>query len=138
VLPPFPTVALAVRRGRGLAAALDELSADPSTARGLVVPVLAACAELGGPAAPPLERVAATLYARAGEHAERRANSAQARLSARVLTTVPFGVVGLLALTEPSVRDALATPPGLACLALGGGLNVLGWWWMRTIIRSAT
>jgi Flp pilus assembly protein TadB len=137
VLSPFPGVAHAVRRGRGLAAALDELAVDPATARGLVVPVLAACAELGGPAAQPLERVAATLHARAAEHAERHVNSAQARLSARVLTTVPFGVVGLLALTEPSVRGALATPAGMVCLVLGAGLNLAGWWWMRSIIASA-
>ena len=66
--------------------------------------MLATCAELGGTAPSALERVAAVLVARATEHDERRTASAQAALSARVLTLVPLGVVALLALTEPSIR----------------------------------
>ena len=96
----FDPAVRALRRGRGLADALNQTdgAADPASAFGLVLPVLSACAELGGPAAMPLERAAATLHARAAERAERRTSSAQARLSARVLTTVPVGVLALLAL----------------------------------------
>ena len=135
---PFPHVDLALRRGRSLAAALGSSPVDPSTPAGLVLPVVLACADVGGAAAPPLQRVAATLHARAAERAERATNSAQARLSARVLTIVPFGVLALLAATEPSVRDALVAPPGTMCLALGATLNVAGWCWMRSIIGRAT
>ncbi len=101
------------------------------------MPVLAACAELGGPAAMPLERVAATLHARSTERAERRTNSAQARLSAKVLSTVPVGVLALLALAEPAVRSTLVTPVGAACVVGGGLFNLAGWYWMRHLVGGA-
>jgi tight adherence protein B len=126
----------ALSRGRGLAAALSEIDhrTAPASPVGLVVPVFTACAELGGPAAMPLERVAATLHARSAERAERHSNSAQARLSARVLTTVPVGVLALMALAEPTVRSALSSGLGLVCVIAGGALNMAGWYWMRCLI----
>jgi tight adherence protein B len=135
----FQPVVRAITRGRGLADALGELTdTDPAASVGLAVPVLAACAELGGPAAMPLERVAAALHGRSAERAERQANSAQARLSARVLTTLPVGVLALLALAEPAVRASLTTSLGVVCLLVGGALNVAGWYWMRRLIGGAT
>jgi len=135
--PVVPTVAHAVRHGRGLAEALDGEPGDPATASGLAVAVLRSCARMGGPAAAPVERVADTLAARAAERAERHAASAQARLSARVLTFVPFAVLALLAVGDRSVRAALTSPGGVVCVAIGGGLNLLGWWWMRRLIGRA-
>ena len=131
---PFPGVGLALARGRRLAEALDPGPDGPGSAVGLLAPVLVAAAELGGPAASALDRVADTLLARAAERAERRTSSAQARLSARVLTMMPFGVLGVLVLTEPAIRDVVATPAGTACVVAGCALNGLGWWWMRTLI----
>jgi tight adherence protein B len=129
----------AVSRGRTLADALGDLADDgPASATGLVAPVLVACAELGGPAALPLERVAATLHARSAEHAERRANSAQARLSARVLTTVPLGTLALLAVAEPTVRASLTSELGVVCVGLGGVLNLAGWFWMRRLVGGSS
>jgi tight adherence protein B len=135
----FSPAVHALRRGRSFADALAEIdqSADPASAVGLVIPVLSACAELGGPAAMPLERVATTLHARSAERAERRTSSAQARLSARVLTTVPMGVLALLALAEPAVRSSLTSPAGIACVVVGATGNVAGWWWMRHLIGGA-
>lgn len=132
--PILSPVTHAVQRGRTLGAALEELPADPATARGLLVPVLSASARLGGPTASAVDRVAVTLHARSAERAERRAASAQARLSALVLTVMPFAVLAFLAATEPSVRAALHSPLGLSCLVAGGALNVAGWWWMRRLI----
>lgn len=132
--PVLPDVAHAVRRGRGVAAALEETSVDPGAPRGLVVPVLIAIARLGGPAASPIDRVAATLRARHAERADRQTASAQARLSARVLAVVPFAVLGFLLATEASVRQAVASPVGLACAGVGALLGVAGWWWMRALI----
>ncbi|MET0460527.1 MAG: type II secretion system F family protein [Ilumatobacteraceae bacterium] len=133
-LRPFPGVSHALARGRNLASALDPVSDGPATPVGLLAPIMIAAAELGGPAAPPLERVADTLLARAAEREERHAASAQARLSARVLTTMPFGVLALLAVAEPSIRHVLVTPAGLTCLVAGSALNLLGWWWARHLI----
>ena len=120
---------------------LDALAAeqlDPSTPAGVVGPVIRACADVGGSPAVPLERVGDMLLARAAERDERRAGTAQARLSARVLTAVPLGVAAFLAVSEPAIRAVLSTPAGGACLVAGVVLNVLGRWWMSALIRSSS
>ena len=135
---PFPDLVHAIQRGRPLGDAFRQVPDGPATAVGLAAPVLATCAELGGPAAGSIERVAAVLLGRASERAERHAASAQARLSARVLTIVPLAVLVLLTLTEPSIRQTLGTPAGIACVVVGGALDLLGWWWMHRMIGAAT
>ena len=135
---PFPDVVHAVRRGRAIGDAFRAVAADPSTPVGLAAPVLATCADLGGPSAHPIEGVADVLVARADERAERATASAQARLSARVLSIVPFAVAVFLAVTEPSVRAALTTPAGLAMVVLGMALNAAGWLWMAAMVRAAS
>ncbi|HEU4841967.1 MAG TPA: type II secretion system F family protein [Ilumatobacteraceae bacterium] len=135
---PFPDVAHAIRRGQPLAEALRAAPHDPTTGAGLAAPVLATCAELGGPAAGAVERIVTVLQARDAARQERRAASAQARLSAQVLTAVPIGVVALLVVTEPSIRTTLTTPAGAACLAVGGALDLAGWAWMRRMIGDAS
>lgn len=131
---PFPGAGLALARGRRLAEALDANPDDAAGAVALLAPVMVAAAELGGPAAGALDRVADTLLARAAEREERRTSSAQARLSAQVLTTLPFGVLAVLVVSEPSIRETLTTPAGMACVVVGSALNGLGWWWMRHVI----
>lgn len=135
--PSIDPILAAVRRGRSLVEALataDARVVDPASATGLALTVVRSCADLGGPAAVPLERVAATLRTRAAIADEQVAHSAQAQLSARVLTLVPIALLGLLVLTEPNVRGALATPPGYLAVILGAILNLVGWWWMQRII----
>jgi tight adherence protein B len=123
-----------VRRGESLVDALDHDSVDPVSAAGLALTVLRSCARFGGPAAAPLERAAVTLRARAAVAAEQQAQSAQARLSARVLTFVPVALLVLLAATDQKVRSAITTPAGVAVVSLGGLLNATGALWMRRII----
>lgn len=131
--PIIDPMAAQVTRGQSLSHAIRD-ACDPSSASGLALTVVRSCAELGGPAAVPLERVAATLRARDAIRQEQRAQSAQAHMSARVLTFVPIGMLVLLATTDPNVRDAVGTPAGLAAVTLGVNLNVCGWWWMQRII----
>ena len=111
-------VAPVVRRGQPRRVARRRPRRRPASTRraraGLAFTVLRSCARFGGPAAAPLERAAATLRARDAVAAEQLAQSAQARLSARVLTLVPVALLALLAITDPKVRAAVATPAGLA------------------------
>ena len=132
--PLVAPVVQQVRRGESLVGALDAAGVDPASAVGLAFTVLRSCARFGGPAAAPLERAAATLRARDAVAAEQRAHSAQARLSARVLTLVPIALLILLAITDGNVRAAVATPAGATVVALGGVLNAAGALWMRRII----
>lgn len=139
---PGPRAALApasdgLRRGLSMSAALARVVVDPSHPEAAVVAVLRACTEIGGPAAPALERVATVLHGRADAAAERWSHSAQARLSARVLTVLPAGVGALLVAAEPSIRTAAVSPAGIACIAGGATLNAGGWCWMRHLIASA-
>jgi Flp pilus assembly protein TadB len=131
---PFADVAHAVRRGRPLAAAVRDEPGGPGTAVGLAGPVVAVCADVGGATTVALERVTTTLLARAAERDERRTASAQAALSARVLTLLPLGVLGLLVVAEPSIRSTLVSPLGASCVVAGVTLEVAGWWWMRRLI----
>jgi Flp pilus assembly protein TadB len=126
---------LALDRGAGAATAI--LAARHRSA-GLdaAVAVIAACATLGGPAAEPLDRVAATMRRRVADAADRHAQSAQARLSALTLTVLPGVVLAVLAITSAAVRSSLGTTAGSLSVGLGAGLNLVGWWWMRTIIGT--
>ena len=125
-------VVLAIRRGSRLGDALAGPS--PSPHLDLAVTVLRACAVNGGPPAEPLDRAAATLRGRAADAAERQTQSAQARLSAIVMTVLPVGMLALLLVTSSTTRTATMTPAGATLVALGGALNFVGWRWMRSII----
>ena len=126
------SIRLALRRGLSL----SDACAVPAASRHLdaALTVLQACATHGGPAAEPLSRAAAVLRGRAADVAERRTHSAQARLSAVVMTAVPMCMLALLVLTSGSVRHVVASPLGVGIVLLGAGLNLLGWRWMRHLI----
>lgn len=110
---------------------------DTSPHMALAVTVLAAVVEHGGPAAEPLDRAASVLRGRAAEHAERQVQSAQARLSAQVLSLLPGAMLALLVVTSASVRDVVVSPAGVALVGAGVCLDVAGWRWMRAIITRA-
>ena len=95
--------------------------------------VIAATASLGGAAAAPLDRFAVTMRQRASDDLERVAQSAQAKMSAKVLTSVPLAVLALLLVTDADVRGVIASAAGGSVVALGLGLNTLGALWMRRI-----
>ena len=70
--------------------------------------------------------------------AEVRSQSAQARLSALVIGLLPLAFLTWAALTDRrTVLFLVGAPAGWACLALGGGLEVIGALWMRRILRGA-
>lgn len=127
-------VVLTLDRGSRLADALA--GPTPSPHLDLAVTVLRACAINGGPPAEPLDRAAATLRGRAADAAERQTQSAQARLSAVVMTILPTAMLALLFATSSTTRTAAMTPIGSVAIALGAALNIGGWRWMRRIIAG--
>lgn len=135
--PVIDGVVLALDRGARLTDALAVRST--SAHLDLAVTVLRACAVNGGPAAEPLDRAASTLRGRATDAAERQTQSAQARMSAVVMTVLPVAMLALLLATSSSTRQAALTSAGLLTIGLGGILNLVGWRWMRRIVaRVAT
>jgi tight adherence protein B len=138
-VPPDDTrvrpVITALEHGLPLRAALAQV--DPAADLDVVTTVLDACAASGGSAAEPLDRAAAALRGRAAEAAERRTHSAQARLSALVMTVIPIAMLVVLLVTAASVRDVVRSPLGGLVVTIGGALNLAGWRWMRRQIERA-
>ena len=122
VAPVTAPVMARLSRGQSLSAALRATSAGSAGAIGLALTVLRSCAELGGPAASPLERVAATLRGRNAIREEQLAQSAQARMSARVHDDgAGRDACAAGRQPTPNVRSAIGTPPGFAAVSVGCG-----------------
>ncbi|MEZ5250945.1 MAG: hypothetical protein R2713_17555 [Ilumatobacteraceae bacterium] len=84
-----------------------------------------------------LERTSVVVRERRAWRAERLAQAAQARASARVLTLLPLAFAGWSVLSSPSVRAAYTTSGVVVVLSLIGViLNAIGWWWMRRVIGA--
>jgi tight adherence protein B len=108
---------------------------DPDEA--VALQVLSTASKLGGATASAVQAGASILRERRGARDEARAHSAQARLSARVLTLVPLAFAAWSFAASASFRSALATPAGMLAVLAGLGCNLVGWWWMRRIVRGA-
>ncbi len=130
----FEVVAEQLTTGSSLTQALAVVEPHHADAA-LAVQALSATAHLGGPIAATLDEAAAVLRERAATRAERWAQSAQARLSARVLTIVPLGFAGWSAVAGERTRAVYLTSlAGATCASAGLVLNVVGWQWMKKII----
>lgn len=110
-------------------------TSDPDEA--VVLHALTAAHALGGPVAATLDAASALLRERAVIRSEAQAYSAQARLSARVLTGVPLAFAAWSAVSSRTFRAAVLSPIGVASAVLGAVCNLLGWWWMRRIVAKA-
>lgn len=86
-----------------------------------------------------MDRAALIVRERAAWRHERHSQAAQARLSARLLTLLPLAFAAWSTATSARVREAeLHQPVVLVCLVLGGVLNLIGWWWMRHLVRGGS
>ena len=131
---PLHAVADRLTSGRSLAEALSSITPHDADLA-LTMQALSASTYLGGPVAATLDGAAAVVRERAAARAERRAHSAQARLSARVLTTVPLGFALWSAISSQRTRDVYtSTVAGGICVACGVALNLAGWRWMKRIV----
>jgi tight adherence protein B len=132
-------VATRAEMGMPLASSLEQLVAeDPLPEVRLVAAALGLAAEAGGRAADAVEAVATTLREGRAASMEVAAQSAQARLSALVISLLPVAfTVWCLATDDRAATFLLATGPGWVCLL--GGLTLLGAgaWWMSRIVGSA-
>jgi tight adherence protein B len=145
-LDQHPAVLTALRtalhRGAAAGDALARVATHPTAPLDatdvLVVQALRAAHAAGGSRVDALERAADVLRERRAWRHERRAQSAQARLSARVLTLLPVVFAAWGIATDGRLRAAYAMSPlpGV-CTVCGLLLDVAGWWWMRRLVRGA-
>ena len=95
-------------------------------------------AALGGPVALTLQHGSLVLRDRHAARAEALAHSAQARLSATVLTVLPIAFTVVAFATSDSFRGAAVSQVGTVAIALGLGLNLAGRWWMARLVRRGS
>ncbi len=82
-----------------------------------------------------LEQAASILREENRQQQELLAATAQARLSARILTLLPYIVLTLLLVVSATSRHAVLLAPSLFVLLIGVLLNRIGWQWIRQMIK---
>ena len=132
--PIVAPIGLALDRGDSVAGATRRVASDDASVD-LALGVVRACADLGGPAAQPLDRAASTLRARAADLAERQVAQRPGPPVGDGAHPAPGRRPGPAPGNEPgrAGRGARRHPASL-CLGAGAALNASGWWWMRRII----
>jgi tight adherence protein B len=132
-------VATSAERGTPLVDALDAWHERcPRSGVRLAVAALCLGAETGGAQARAVDGVAATLRERQGVEGEIRALTSQTRASMLVIAAAPVAFCAFASATDPRTSTFLfRTPTGLACLAAGISLDVMGGVWMRRMCRVA-
>ncbi len=138
--PDMTRVETRIRLGASLVQALGAWAKERAVAGvDASAGALAMCSSVGGRSADALDGLATSLRDRIGVAAEARAVSSQARMSAVVVGGAPVAYIGWSALVDPHALHVLAgTAFGRVCLVLGLGLEGLGAWWMRSIVRSGS
>jgi tight adherence protein B len=92
--------------------------------------------EVGGNLAEVLDTVAETIRDRAQVHRQVKALSAEGRLSAVILISLPFGLAGLIAVVSPEyLADLTGTTLGRIMIGVALVLIGIGAVWIRRIVR---
>jgi tight adherence protein B len=92
--------------------------------------------ESGGNLAEILGNISQIIRARLKLAAQVRVLSAEGRMSAWILSLLPFGVLGMMLVSSPQYVSMLWTDPsGVRMLWYGIGMLAVGVLWLRTIIR---
>ena len=99
---------------------------------------LAVCERTGAPAAVMLQHLADALRDLHDAAQARRSAFAGPRSTARILLVLPLAGLGLgMLLGGDPLRLLVASTSGRLLGGAGIALTVLGWWWMRRLLRSA-
>jgi tight adherence protein B len=130
-------VAVEIRLGRDLVDALSSL-ADRMQSEDFrwVVQAIEIQRDVGGDLAEVLDSVASTIRDRTRIRRQVAALSAEGRMSAWVLMILPFGLGGVMAVTNKAYLSPLfAGAMGFKLLAVGAALLVVGGLWLRRIVK---
>ena len=92
--------------------------------------------EVGGDLAEVLDNVAGTIRDRNGIRRQVKSLSAEGRLSAMILFFLPFAMIVVIQILNPSYMHELTSHTlGRVLLGIGAGLLLIGGVWMRRMIR---
>jgi Flp pilus assembly protein TadB len=133
-------ISAALADGHPLSVVLDAWANRASEpAERMAATALALAAATGGPQAQAVDAAARAVRDRISATAEAAAHSAQARLSASVIASLPVVFVAWTLLADHRTASTLlSTPVGWICLAVGLGLDAVGLAWVRALVRGAS
>ncbi len=140
IAPDMSRVETRMKLGASISEALAAWSGERAVA-GVAASAgaLVLCASVGGRSADALDGLATSLRDRLAVAAETRALSSQARMSALVVGGAPVAYIAWSGLVDPHALHVLTgTLFGRVCLVAGLGLEGLGGWWMRGIVRAGS
>ena len=132
-------LSIEVRLGRDLVDALKSL-ADRMESEDFrwVAQAIEIQRDVGGDLAEVLDSVGSTIRDRTRIRRQVSALSAEGRMSAWVLMILPFGLAGVMAVTNPEYLSPLfGTTKGYTLLAVGAVLLAAGGVWLRRIVKPA-
>lgn len=133
----FTRVMFETRVGRELGESLAGVARRmQSTGFEWVVAAIDINREVGGELAQVLSTVADTVRERQQLNRQIDTLTAEGRISAYVLTALPVVMIVALSLMNPGYFEPMATAPGPAIIVMSLLLLVIGWVWMRRLIRT--
>jgi tight adherence protein B len=134
----FSRVLNEIRLGRSVSEALQDSAVRmDSVDFDWVVLAFTIQREVGGNLAEVLDTAANTMLQRTRMRREIRALTAEGRISALVLGSMPFLILGFLLLVNPDyVAPLFESPVGIAALIGSGLLLIIGLIWMSRIVKT--
>jgi tight adherence protein B len=133
----FRRLTIETRLGRDLVEALRALAARVGSEDfEWVVQAIEIQRDVGGDLAEVLDTVAGTIRDRARIRQQVSALSAEGRMSAWVLMLLPFGLIGMMSVTNPTYLSPLFdSGTGHVLLGVGAVLLVIGGLWLKRIVK---
>ena len=119
--------------GDALAAAAERMASSDFS---WVVAAMQINREVGGELAVVLENVADTVRERQRLRRQIRVLTAEGRISAYVLTALPFLLAVALLMTNPDYFEPFGDSPGPLLVVMAGLLLVIGWAWIRRLVKA--
>ena len=125
------------RVGRDLTEALDEIAERTSSDDfAWVAQAIAIHREVGGNLAEVLDAVGHTIRERNAIRRQVKALSAEGKLSAIVLMSLPFGIIGFISMTNPDYLAGFTESAlGYGMLAVAAVMMTLGGFWLKNTVK---
>jgi tight adherence protein B len=125
------------RVGRELGEALDEIAERTASEDfAWVAQAIAIQREVGGNLAEVLDAVGHTIRERNAIRRQVKALSAEGKLSAVVLMSLPFGIIGFISMTNPSYLAGFTeSAVGYGMLGVAAVMMTLGGFWLKNTVK---
>jgi tight adherence protein B len=125
------------RVGRDIGEALDEIAERTASQDfAWVAQAIAIHREIGGNLAEVLDAVGHTIRERNAIRRQVQALSAEGKLSAIVLMSLPFGIIGFISMTNPGyLAGFFESLVGYAMLAVAAVMLTIGGFWLKNTVK---